>query len=345
MKRLTLAISITLGLSSPSFAAQEACVMDLFKTGNGELTLAEIRHLCEEKEAKVQSPYTEADVEVTGTELQNTQVMMGSISRRIIAERRTEYNPYVLTPHKMNYILPAITSSGINTDAYRSLDGYEENLSDVETKFQLSLKVPLYHHSIFIEGDGLYLGFTLEAWWQTFSSNLSKPFRETNYQPEIFYIAPLKWHPFEGNTGFVVGLEHQSNGRGTLLSRSWNRFYGHFLFEKEEFALSIKPWIRLSEEPKAFPFDPDGDDNPDIEDFMGHFELGMVYQWNDLQFTFKGRRNFSTHNGAAELGLTFPLWGRLRGYATAFNGYGESLIDYNHKQTRYGLGVTLNNIL
>jgi phospholipase A1 len=78
---------------------------------------------------------------------------------------------------------------------------------------------------------------------------------------------------------------------------------------------------------------------------MGNFELGMVYQWRDYELSFKGRRNFSTNYGAAEIGLTFPLWGKLRGYATAFSGYGESLIDYDHKQTRVGLGIALNNVL
>ena len=58
-----------------------------------------------------------------------------------------------------------------------------------------------------------------------------KAVQETNYQPEIFYLAPFNWHPFDGNTGFIVGFEHQSNGRGLELSLSWNRLYGHFLFE------------------------------------------------------------------------------------------------------------------
>ncbi|NMH59102.1 phospholipase A [Alteromonas sp. MYP5] len=272
-------------------------------------------------------------------------VLLGGISSRIVNERRTEFDPYVITPHKLNYILPAWVSDNINRQAYRSLEGYEENLEDIETKFQLSLKVPLNTGPLFIEGDGLYLGFTLEAWWQTYANNISKPFRETNYQPELFYIAPLPWQLMGGNTGFIVGVEHQSNGRGELFSRSWNRVYTHFLFEKENFALSLKPWVRLSEDEKTSPLDSDGDDNPDIEDYLGHFELTMVYRWDALELSLRGRQNQHTHKGALEMGLTFPLWGKLRGYATGFTGYGESLIDYNYKQTRIGFGVSLNNVL
>ena len=45
------------------------------------------------------------------------------------------------------------------------------------------------------------------------------------------------------------------------------------------------------------------------------------------------------------MGFTFPLWGKLRGYGSVFHGYGDSLIDYNHKQTRFGLGLALNGLL
>jgi phospholipase A1 len=64
-----------------------------------------------------------------------------------------------------------------------------------------------------------------------------------------------------------------------------------------------------------------------------------------MEFSAEGRHNFSSNKGSAEFGLTFPLWGKLRGYATAFTGYGESLIDYNYSQTRFGLGIALNNVL
>ena len=311
---------------------QQRCANEYLLNGDASMTLADVRQACRQLQI-------ESLVEVKSIE------KIGNISKKFDREKKSALQPYVLTPHKLNYILPAMMTNAINKEAYGLFNGYEENLEDIESKFQLSLKVPLNHQSLFIDGDGVYIAFTLEAWWQIYASGISKPFRETNYQPEIFYIAPLEWQLFGGNTAFILGLEHQSNGRGQELSRSWNRFYGHFLFEKGDFALSLKPWVRLSEDEKVSEFDSDGDDNPDIDDYMGHFELGMVYTWQDLEFSFKGRKNFQTQYGAAQLSLTFPLWGKLRGYATGFNGYGESLIDYNYSQSRFGIGVTLNNVL
>jgi phospholipase A1/A2 len=321
---------------STTFVQANECVMKHFKSSSGSLTLDEIRVLCEDS---VNNELVELDA------IQKSVSETGIISERLLKESRSEFDPYVITPHRVNYFLPALTTNAINKDVYNSFDGYEGNLEDIEAKFQLSLKVPMNSESIFIEGDGVYLGFTLQSWWQVYASNISKPFRESNYQPEVFYIAPLTWQPFGGNTGFVLGLEHQSNGRAQNLSRSWNRVYGHFLFEKGDFAMSFKTWHRIEEDEKEEESDSDGDDNPDITDYMGRFELGMVYKWSELEFSVLGRQNFSTHNGAAEFGLTFPLWGKLRGYVSAFSGYGESLIDYNYNQTRFGVGIALNNVL
>lgn len=321
----------SLAFNSYAATAQDmdTCLLAALKSAKSDATMAQIRQQCEQQQMQ---------------EVQKI-VQPGAISSRIRAERQTAFDPYVITPHNMNYILPMSVTDDINKAAYSELGDWPENLDDTEAKFQISIKVPLNYSSLITDGDGIYFGLTLQSWWQLYSDNISKPFRETNYQPEFFYLTPLNWHPFDGNTGLSLGIEHQSNGRSQLLSRSWNRVYANFLFEKNNFALAFKPWWRIEEDEKDFEFDSDGDDNPDIDDYMGHFELSLAYKWRKYELSFKGRENFAEHHGGLELGFTFPLWGKLRGYLQYTDGYGESLIDYNHNQQRFGLGIALTNVL
>ncbi|WNC73558.1 phospholipase A [Thalassotalea psychrophila] len=312
-----------------------ACLIDKLNKAGGQELVSKLRKECE--------------VEINGPKDNSTK---GAISKRFISESETKFDPYVITPHKMNYILPVSISDSMNRKTYAAQapdSGWAENIEDYEAKYQLSIKVPLNYGDLFREGDSLYFGITIQSWWQLYSEGISKPFRETNYQPEVFYLTGLDWKPFDGNTGFMVGLEHQSNGRSTSISRSWNRVYLDLLWEKGNFALSFKPWYRLPEDDKEVmedgSLDPDGDDNPDINEYMGYFSLGAVYKYNNLEFSLGVRENFATHKGGAEVGMTFPLWGKLRGYVQGFTGYGESLIDYNHKQNRIGVGIALTNIL
>lgn len=324
--------------SSPNLPSFEQCLLQQMQHVDPETTVATIRQTCRDRERDTLL------TDVMVSDQPKAPVQLGAISNRIVSERVTGFDPFVITPHRRNFILPVLTTNNINRGAYNEVLDWSDNLEELESKFQLSLKVPLNYSSMLVEGDGLFFAFTVEAWWQVYSDNISKPFRETNYRPEVFYLMPLDYHPFGGNTGLLLGVEHQSNGRGTLLSRSWNRAYAGVLYEQEDYFLFFKPYYRFQEDEDQFPGDPDGDDNPDISDFMGHFELGGGYKWDVFELDTKFRRNFGTSKGAIEVNLTFPLWGKLRGYATFFDGYGESLIDYNHSQTRFGLGMALNDI-
>jgi len=319
----------------PQEAAFERCLFKSIKKSDKNATLAQIEKHCEQQVARsIMNSKNGQSVEI------------GALAHRVIREKRTAADPYVLTPHKMNYILPLSMVDEINRAPYEEFDTWAEDLKDAEAKFQISLKIPLLTKSLFKEGDQLFFGFTLKSWWQIYAEEISKPFRETNYQPEFFYFTPINLHPFGGNSALVIGAEHQSNGRSQLLSRGWNRIYLNYLYEKRNFALSFRPWYRIPESEKSSPNDGQGDDNPDIIDYMGHFELGMVYKHSsDFEFSFKGRDNFATHKGFVEFGVTFPLWGKVKGYAQMSSGYGESLIDYNVNQKRFGIGIALTNLL
>ncbi len=313
----------------------EECLFKAVKSADKNATLAEIKNYCEQQVA--QSILKEDSKKM---------IEVGALGHRIIQEKRTAADPYVLTPHKMNYILPLSVVDEVNSEAYQGFSTWAEDLKNAEAKFQISLKVPLLTGSLLRRGDQLFFGFTLKSWWQIYAAEISKPFRETNYQPEFFYLTPINLHPFGGNSGLVVGVEHQSNGRAQQLSRGWNRVYVNYLYEKRNFALSFRPWYRIPEGEKSSPMSGQGDDNPDILDYMGHFELGMVYKHStDFELSFKGRDNFATHKGFIEFGVTFPLWGKLKGYSQFSSGYGESLIDYNVNQKRFGIGIALTNLL
>jgi phospholipase A1 len=68
--------------------------------------------------------------------------------------------PYAITPHKMNYIQPMNFTNHVNRKAYRNVDNWADNLTNLESTFQISIKVPLTYSKMFIEGDGLFVGFT-----------------------------------------------------------------------------------------------------------------------------------------------------------------------------------------
>jgi len=269
----------------------------------------------------------------------------GAVTERVRQEREEAFNPYVLTAHKHNFILPVSYTSGINEEIYRQNDvPLREGLQPAEVKFQISLKTQLNESDLLLKDDALSLGITLEAWWQLYSSDLSSPFRETNYQPEIFYLVPLLWGPFGGSTALVLGFEHQSNGQVQGLSRSWNRLYGTLIYERGPLVATIRPWYRIPEKSKDSPDAPEGDDNPDILDFMGHGEMSVSWRRSDLEYAVKARGNPSTGKGAVTAGLTFPLFAKFRGFVQLFSGYGDSLIDYDHYQQRVGVGVALTNL-
>ena len=146
------------------------------------------------------------------------------------------------------------------------------------------------------------------------------------------------------NTQLGISINHQSNGRGKPTSRSWNRAIGSAVLERDRMTLGLRAWYRIPESEKDDPSQPKGDDNPDINKFMGNFELTTIYQWDDQNISLKLRNNLRSDNhGAIQLDWSYPMGKRFKGYVQFFNGYGESLIDYNHSVQRFGIGVLLTD--
>ncbi len=247
-------------------------------------------------------------------------------------------NPFYLVPYDQNYIIYGY-AEGINRELY-SEAGVDEaqQFDDHEVEFQLSIMIPVWR-GVFGKNSSLMVSYTQLSMWQALNTDISSPFRETDYQPQLFgawattfelWGAELRWIEF--------GYNHQSNGRSGDISRSWNRLFANFVVERGNFYTSFRPYYRLKESD-------DEDDNPDIEDYLGRFNLDLAYRWRENVITLRTRYSIEGGAGSAELGWSYPLGKSVRIYAQLFTGYGASLIDYNNYQTRFGLGVMLNDLI
>jgi phospholipase A1 len=252
-------------------------------------------------------------------------------------DKESRKGKYAIKFHRSNYILPYTYVEHPNEAVVRQADPTEE-LKNAEVKLQLSFKVKLWQ-DILGKNMDLWFGYTQKSFWQFYDFDDSSPFRETNYEPELLLNFRTSYD-FLGLKGrFInVGINHQSNGQSEPLSRSWNRVVANFGFERDNFVLLVNTWLRIPESSED-------DDNPDIEDYLGYGELRGYYFWKKNRFGVMVRNNFhiDDNHGALELEWAFPLLDRVSGYIQYFLGYGESLLDYNYKTNRIGIGFILKD--
>jgi phospholipase A1 len=248
---------------------------------------------------------------------------------------------FVLRPYKPIYVLPVSYTTNANQSPSSSAPGYSGGvpgtLDATEARFQFSLKTKAMENLFGDNGD-LWLGYTQSSRWQVYNGDNSRPFRETNYEPEAMLAFRTNYEVF-GFKGSLasIGVNHQSNGRALPLSRSWNRVIAQAGFERGDWMVMLRPWWRLPENEGS-------DENPGIENYIGRGELVVSRQWQSHVFSLQARhslRGGDDSRGSAQLAWSFPIAGDLKGYVQVFSGYGESLIDYNHRQTVIGLGVSV----
>lgn len=238
---------------------------------------------------------------------------------------------YLLSSYKQNYFLPISYGSGYN-EKYT-----DKNYDNIESKFQISVKYPLALDVTPIGGD-LYFTYTNRSNWQMYSSD--NAFREISHEPEILLDFNQNWEFGDiQNTNILVGFNHQTNGQSDDEARQWDRIFADFIFAHKDYSLSARIWYPINDDNGA------SDNNHDITDYIGYHELNGRYYWNDQTFSAKTTWAFHEGHFGVTLGWEKPITPAFSLYVEGFTGYGDSMIDFDERVHRIGVGFIFTNDL
>jgi len=268
----------------------------------------------------------------------NTKDIKDKKAKKYIDEWSSE--KFGLKPYRPNYLLPFGYTSH-NYKEYTPTDGEYKN---VEAEFQVSFKL-LFYKNLFGQNEKYYASYTQRSFWQLYIE--SSPFRESNYNPEIFVIFPMGDKEVYGLKTLEFGYSHHSNGQGNIdktdnadqypnlynRSRSINKLYTKFTFQHGSLIWDLNLWTRIG----------NLEDNPDIMDYYGYGSIHTMYFYKKSLFDLTFRLNPIKLKGALEFSYSYPTF--IDGvylYTKIFTGYGESLIDYNTNLTKYSVGISFS---
>lgn len=282
----------------------------------------------------------ELEEEIEVVDLLGTFWELGAEQKRGVYELRT-YRP--------NFILPFHHSSDVNKQPSSPTRGESERIETYkpnEVKLQLSLRTKIFEDILLPNGD-IWVAYSQTSLWQMYNTDDSSPFRSTDYNPDIFYVLPITqaydFFPGEARVRMAkFGFSHQSNGQRKPDSRSWNYFHFGGVAEYGDVIWESTYKLRVNETG-------DDDDNPDLVNVRGNFE--NTFSWINGTSTYSLKRTspyLNLSRGSWQVDYTRPVSSKnpdgLRFYIQIFSGYGESLLDYNHRQNRIGFGFLLLNI-
>lgn len=226
------------------------------------------------------------------------------------------------TIYKDNYIITGTSFSGGEVTKYNS-----------DIKFQISLRHRL-HRNLLPFGTYFFLTYTQKSFWDIYRK--SAPFAENNYNPTLgvgrhfIFDDRLKWIG-------MMQFEHESNGLDSVKSRSWNRltFTGIYLFNRN-YSFQAKMWIAMAVSSK----------NKQITRYLGIGQMAGTYIDNSERFTCSAlmiKRGGWNLNANWRLEVAYRLFraGNQYLFLQFFNGYGESMIDYNEFQRYLRIGFVI----
>lgn len=204
--------------------------------------------------------------------------------------------------------------------------------SSADASFQISIRQRLTK-SVLPFKTFLYLTYTQKSFWNIYDE--SSPFKDTNYNPGLGLGKYILYNNKIVGAAFVQ-IKHESNGRDGDDSRSWNYLsLSMKYYLNARFNISGEVWVPYV----------DGGNNKDLLDYRGLGFVSINYTSNKhrwwLSADVNPRKGFINMN--TTLTAAFKMSDRSNTYLFAryFQGYGESLLDYNKYAMNLRIGICI----
>lgn len=205
-----------------------------------------------------------------------------------------------------------------------------------DVKFQVSLSQRLTRSTLPFHTYA-FLFYTQKTMWNVFEKSM--PMHDLNFNPGLGFTKLLiSKNRLVGKATLI--LEHESNGRDSVDSRSWNKIsLSAAMFIDDHLMVHGKFWVPIV----------DGKNNNDILKYSGIFQAGIQCVTKDrrwvFDFTYVKRQGWDL-SGNVTVNLGFRLFKKSNQFLMLhyYNGYGENLLDYNkyHNRLRVGLLIRPN---
>lgn len=211
--------------------------------------------------------------------------------------------------------------------------GYKPDKTNTNIKFQISIAQKLTKSTL-PWGTYLYLYYTQKVFWNVLENSM--PMTDLNFNPGIGLAKPIFIKDrFIGKVSLT--LEHESNGRDSIWSRSWNKVtLGGSVMIDPNLTIYGKFWIPII----------DGENNRDILKYCGIYQVGWSYRSPNRKFScslslVKRLGNVFNFNTTFEVAYRWSRKSNQYLFAQYYNGYGEGLLDYKkfHSQLRIGIVI------
>jgi len=250
---------------------------------------------------------------------------------QILDEKKVVYNPDSIRAEYDR--MPYFTLFKDNYFVGGTTLGHKPNSMNSDIKFQLSISQKLTKSHLPFDSY-LFIQFTQKAFWNVFQESL--PIRDINFNPGIG-LGRIIIHKDKYIGKAYLMIEHESNGKDSIDSRSWNKItFAMAVLLNRNFEAQFKTWIPII----------DGENNKDILKYNGIFQLAGNYRKTDRSLncavilTKRGTWDLS-FNTTLEVSYKFNRRENQYLFLQYYNGYGEGLLDYNRFQNKIRIGFVI----